>query len=194
MREISFRYERVCCEFVKMVSDGIEHETNLLPPLAVGLAALMSMVDSNTTGLQELPKSSAEEFFNFSLQEAYQILREHQQNDRNLVPDTEIILILIYSVLMTSGVVSNALVCFVVIRQCSKKTISTSGPTPRNLYIVNLAIADIALCLICMPFTLVSLLRRRWTLGVVLCKMVPVVQGANIMVSAGTITAIALDR
>lgn len=177
-----------------MVSNGIEHDNNLLPPLSVGLAALMSLADVNASGPQQIPKSSAEEYFNFSLQEAYQILKEHQLSDRNLVPDTEIILILIYSVLMTSGVVSNALVCFVVIRQCSKKTISSSGPTPRNLYIVNLAIADIALCLVCMPFTLVSLLRRRWTLGVVLCKMVPVVQGANIMVSAGTITAIALDR
>lgn len=95
---------------------------------------------------------------------------------------------------MSTGVVSNALLCFVVARQCSRRTLSNSGPTPRNLYIVNLAIADLGLCVLVMPFTLVSLLRTRWTLGVLLCKLVPVAQGTNITVSAGTITAIALDR
>lgn len=90
--------------------------------------------------------------------------------------------------------VSNALLCFVVVRQCSRRTISNSGPTPRNLYIVNLAVADLGLCLLVMPFTLVSMLRTRWTLGALLCKLVPVAQGTNITVSAGTISAIALDR
>lgn len=36
--------------------------------------------------------------------------------------------------------------------------------------------------------------RRQWTLGSTLCKLVPALQGTNIMVSVGTITAIALDR
>ncbi|XP_054258645.1 neuropeptide Y receptor type 2-like [Macrosteles quadrilineatus] len=132
--------------------------------------------------------------FNFSLKEALQILQEHRQSRRILRPDAEIVLIVFYSVLITSGVVSNALLCFVVARQCSRRTMSNSGPTPRNLYIVNLAIADLGLCLLVMPFTLISLLRTEWTLGVFLCKMVPVAQGTNITVSAGTISAIALDR
>jgi len=36
--------------------------------------------------------------------------------------------------------------------------------------------------------------RRQWTLGTALCKLVPAVQGTNIMVSVGTIMVIALDR
>ncbi|XP_014242347.1 neuropeptide Y receptor type 2-like [Cimex lectularius] len=169
----------------------MEHEFNLLPPDTSGLLSSM-------TGLYHSPNStenlvSTDPLFNFSLHEAIEILKEHQRTEKVLVPDTEIVIIIVYSVLMTSGVVSNALVCFVVARQCARKH-HQAGPSPRNMYIVNLAVADLALCLVCMPFTLVSLLKRRWTLGLTLCKLVPALQGANIMVSAGTITAIALDR
>ncbi|KAG8287364.1 neuropeptide Y receptor activity protein [Homalodisca vitripennis] len=136
----------------------------------------------------------SESVFNFTPKEFFRVFHEHRQSRRILFPDAEIVLIVFYSILITSGVVSNALLCFVVARQCSRRTISNSGPTPRNLYIVNLAVADLGLCLLVMPFTLVSLLRMRWTLGVVMCKMVPVAQGTNITVSAGTISAIALDR
>ncbi|RWS25382.1 neuropeptide F receptor-like protein [Leptotrombidium deliense] len=45
-----------------------------------------------------------------------------------------------------------------------------------------------------MPFTLVSLLRRSWTLGKFLCKLVPFLQGMTVFVSAATVTAIAIDR
>lgn len=42
--------------------------------------------------------------FNFSLKEALQILQEHRQSRRILRPDAEIVLIVFYSVLITSGV------------------------------------------------------------------------------------------
>uniref|UniRef100_T1HXX4 G_PROTEIN_RECEP_F1_2 domain-containing protein n=2 Tax=Rhodnius prolixus TaxID=13249 RepID=T1HXX4_RHOPR len=180
-----------------MLTGGLptmDHEYNLLPPDASGLLSSvpgLHLTGGNTT--TEFNQRSLDPIFNFSYHEAIEILREHQRTEKVLVPDTEIVIIIVYSVLMTSGVVSNALVCFVVARQCARKH-HQAGPSPRNMYIVNLAVADLALCLVCMPFTLVSLLKRRWTLGLVLCKLVPAVQGANIMVSAGTITAIALDR
>ncbi|KAK9501346.1 hypothetical protein O3M35_012082 [Rhynocoris fuscipes] len=172
----------------------MEHEYNLLPPDASGLlSSVPGFYHSPSGNLSDGNQHSLDPLFNFSLHEAIEILREHQRTEKVLVPDTEIVIIIVYSVLMTSGVVSNALVCFVVARQCARKH-HQAGPSPRNMYIVNLAVADLALCLVCMPFTLVSILKRRWTLGLVLCKLVPAIQGANIMVSAGTITAIALDR
>ncbi|XP_039300481.1 neuropeptide F receptor [Nilaparvata lugens] len=173
---------------------------HLVPPATKGnLVTMMvhSYYETNSSANLDLSASTrhGESLFNFSMQEAYRILKEHQMNERILYPGAEIALILTYSILMTSGVVSNALVCFVVGRQCARKRSSgAASPSPRNMYIVNLAVADIALCLVCMPFTLISLLKRRWTLGSMLCKLVPVLQGANISVSAGTIAAIALDR
>ncbi|KAL0277603.1 UNVERIFIED_CONTAM: hypothetical protein PYX00_004836 [Menopon gallinae] len=129
------------------------------------------------------------------MNEALDIIRNSQRTEI-LFPEAEIVLIVIYAVLMLSGIVSNLLVCFVVTRQCLRKriTLGSSGPKSRNLYVANLAVADLALCCICMPFTLITLIEYEWRFGSVLCKLVPVVQGTNIMVSAGTITAIAFDR
>lgn len=125
--------------------------------------------------------------FNFSLTEAYDILLTHQQQTGNVNKNTEFILIGIYAFLMIAGLSANLVVSFVVARRPQMHT-------ARNLYIVNLTVSDMTLCVICMPFTLVSILRRQWNLGLVLCKLVPTLQGTNIMVSIGTITVIALDR
>ncbi|GFG35484.1 hypothetical protein Cfor_00548 [Coptotermes formosanus] len=126
--------------------------------------------------------------FNFSLDEALRILlSEKQRQGRDLGGHAEVALIIVYAVLMVAGLVTNLLVSFVVARRAQMHT-------ARNLYIVNLTVSDITLCVICMPSTLVAILRRQWTLGSALCKLVPALQGTNIMVSVGTITVIALDR
>jgi len=91
--------------------------------------------------------------FNFSLDEALQILlSEKQREDRDLGIHAEVALIIVYAVLMVAGLVTNLLVSFVVARRAQMHT-------ARNLYIVNLTVSDITLCVICMPSTLVALLR-----------------------------------
>lgn len=127
--------------------------------------------------------------FNFSEEHFTKILEGFwsSRKDRNLSSTAEIALISVYSFLIVAGLITNILVSFVVAR---RKQMHTA----RNLYIVNLTVSDISLCLICMPFTLVMILRRHWTLGPILCKLVSLLQGTNIMVSVGTITVIALDR
>lgn len=133
--------------------------------------------------------------FNSTVKQAIDRLFENQLNsDKVLVLYLEVAIVVAYGVLFVIGLVSNGLVCFVVFRQCGKKNVPSQGPSPRNLYIVNLAFADIIMCAVCMPFTLWALMSRRWTWGLIMCKTVPAAQGANITVSACTITAIALDR
>lgn len=92
-----------------------------------------------------------------------------------------------YLGLMIVGLTANFMVIYVVARRAQMHT-------SRNLYVVNLAISDMTLCLVCMPFTLTTLIRNHWTMGIVFCKLVPLLQGTNIMVSVGTITVIAIDR
>lgn len=101
--------------------------------------------------------------------------------------DFQTILIIVYFGLITVGLSANLTVIYVVARRAQMHT-------SRNLYVVNLAISDMTLCLVCMPFTLTSILRHQWTMGTAFCKLVPLLQGTNIMVSVGTITAIAIDR
>lgn len=91
--------------------------------------------------------------FNFSLEEAMLILMsEKQREGRDLGSHAEVALIVVYAVLMVAGLVTNLLVSFVVARRAQMHT-------ARNLYIVNLTVSDITLCVICMPSTLVALLR-----------------------------------
>lgn len=183
------------------------HELDLLPPDAGKIISLMvdflenaSVIEQNQSFSVEKSFYAYNEFifpdlFNFNLTEAIDIVIEHKKKiDRVFLPHVEAVLIFSYAALISWGLISNCLLSFVVIRQCTRKTMTNNGPSPRNLYIVNLAVADLLLCIICMPFTLLSLLRRRWTLGSLMCKLVPVIQGSNIMVSSGTITAIAFDR
>ncbi|KAI5713953.1 hypothetical protein M8J76_008603 [Diaphorina citri] len=99
-----------------------------------------------------------------------------------------------YIIIMIIGLASNSLVSFIVMRQCTRKSMTNTGPSPRNLYIVNLSIADLALCALTIPFTILSLVKKSFIFNTVLYKIMPLVQGANFMVTSGTITAIALDR
>jgi 7 transmembrane receptor (rhodopsin family) len=57
--------------------------------------------------------------------------------------------------------------------------------TPKNLYIVNLAIAGISMCVICIPPTLWQCLYGgEWFLGRFACKLVPTMQGLQKMYCA----------
>ena len=47
---------------------------------------------------------------------------------------------------------------------------------------------------LCMSTVIMQVSMRTWTLGVALCKLVPLAAGTNVFVSTLSITAIALDR
>ncbi|KAI9556585.1 NPFG-protein-coupled receptor [Daphnia sinensis] len=98
-------------------------------------------------------------------------------------------LIAAYCVLIIFGTIGNSLVVYVVARQPAMRT-------ARNVFVVNLAISDLLLCLITMPLTLMEIRSYTWPLGnsPVSCKMVGSLQAVSIFVSTLSITAIALDR
>ncbi|XP_022671227.1 neuropeptide F receptor-like isoform X2 [Varroa jacobsoni] len=98
-----------------------------------------------------------------------------------------IILLTFYSVLIMTGAIGNGLVCVAVARKPAMRT-------ARNVYIINLAISDLILCLFTMPFTLVELILRYWPLGTITCKLVGGLEATSIFVSTISITAIAIDR
>ncbi|XP_074641406.1 neuropeptide F receptor-like [Tubulanus polymorphus] len=141
------------------------------------------------TSLADLLKqnSSGGLRFNFSDETAIGIFLEMDQHRHWFDRTTEILLILAYTLLIVFGASGNGLVCFVVARNPHMRT-------PRNIFIINLAISDLTLCLFTQPFNLVKLLFKEWALGVFMCKFVSMAQGTNVFVSTISITAIALDR
>lgn len=109
------------------------------------------------------------------------------QSRRTFDTTTEIVLIAVYTVLIVFGSLGNGMVCYVVARNSHMRT-------PRNIFIINLAISDLTLCLFTQPLNLFRLLNSQWLLGGAMCKFVAMCQGTNVFVSTISITAIALDR
>ena len=108
-------------------------------------------------------------------------------NSSNFDGPTQVLLIVSFAILILFGATGNGLVCFVVARNPSMRT-------PRNIFIINLAISDLSLCLFTQPFNLMKVSMPKWTLGEFMCKFVPMFAGTNVFVSTISITAIALDR
>uniref|UniRef100_A0A6P7FAM2 Neuropeptide F receptor n=1 Tax=Diabrotica virgifera virgifera TaxID=50390 RepID=A0A6P7FAM2_DIAVI len=99
------------------------------------------------------------------------------------------VLIVMYCFLMIMGALGNTLVIVAVVRKPAMRT-------PRNMFIVNLAVADLLLCAITMPLTLMEILTKYFPLGnnLFVCKIIGILQATSTYVSTISITAIALDR
>jgi len=98
-----------------------------------------------------------------------------------------VVFILLYCIIFLLGVAGNALVVYIVVRTPAMQTIT-------NVFIANLAVADIAMCLLAVPFTPISGLLKSWVFGEALCHIVPMMLGVSVHVSTLTSTAIAVDR
>uniref|UniRef100_A0A4W3I7C9 Neuropeptide Y receptor type 2 n=1 Tax=Callorhinchus milii TaxID=7868 RepID=A0A4W3I7C9_CALMI len=99
----------------------------------------------------------------------------------------QITLILAYCSIIFLGVMGNSLVIYVVIRYKNMATVT-------NFFIANLAVADLMVNTLCLPFTLVYTLLGEWKFGSVLCHLLPYAQALSVHVSTVTLTVIALDR
>lgn len=73
------------------------------------------------------------------------------------------VLVTLHVSVFISGLIGNALVCLSVYRNKSLQTVT-------NYYIVNLAVADFLVILICLPPTVYWDLYLTWNFGLVLCK------------------------
>ncbi|XP_056658768.1 neuropeptide Y receptor type 2 [Monodelphis domestica] len=107
--------------------------------------------------------------------------------DSTKLIEVQVVLILAYCTIILLGVIGNSLVIHVVIKFKSMRTVT-------NFFIANLAVADLLVNTLCLPFTLTYTLMGEWKMGPVLCHLVPYAQGLAVQVSTITLTVIALDR
>ncbi|ELU18833.1 hypothetical protein CAPTEDRAFT_5310 [Capitella teleta] len=97
------------------------------------------------------------------------------------------ILILLYGMIFVIGLVGNFLVCFAVWRNPSMRTVT-------NYFIVNLALADFLVILICLPSTVIEDVAMTWFFGRIMCKIVKYLQAVSVAVSVFTLSCISLER
>lgn len=83
--------------------------------------------------------------------------------------NTTVLLVTLHLTVFVVGLIGNFLVCLSVYRNKSLQTVT-------NYYIVNLAVADFLVILICLPPTLYWDLTLTWYFGLALCKLVPYLQ------------------
>ncbi|CAL7934547.1 unnamed protein product [Xylocopa violacea] len=97
------------------------------------------------------------------------------------------VLIVSHTIILVVGLIGNALVCVAVYRNHSMRTVT-------NYFIVNLAVADFLVLLLCLPLTVLWDITETWFFGLTLCKAVPYLQTVSVTVSILTLTAISIDR
>ncbi|KAK5644284.1 hypothetical protein RI129_008129 [Pyrocoelia pectoralis] len=66
--------------------------------------------------------------------------------------------------------------------------------TITNLFLLNLAVSDLLLGVLCMPFTLVGALLRDFIFGEFMCKLLPYLQACSVSVGVWTLVAISVER
>ncbi|CAH0552736.1 unnamed protein product [Brassicogethes aeneus] len=94
---------------------------------------------------------------------------------------------LMYCIIFFVALVGNGFVCYIVMSSPRMRTVT-------NYFIMNLAVGDILIALLCVPFTFVSLLKQYWPFGVFLCPVVNYAQALSVFVSAYTLVAISIDK
>lgn len=94
---------------------------------------------------------------------------------------------ILYTAIFVLGIFGNVLVCYVVFRNKAMQTVT-------NLFITNLALSDILLCVLAVPFTPLYTFLGKWVFGKVICHLVPYAQGTSVYISTLTLTSIAIDR
>ncbi|XP_078389271.1 prolactin-releasing peptide receptor-like [Cetorhinus maximus] len=109
-------------------------------------------------------------------------------------PDTDLLqqyksfFILLYCALVAVACIGN--VFLIVCIAMDKKLHNTT-----NFFIGNLSVADLLMCLTCVPLTVSSTLELRgWLFGRFMCHFVSLMQSATVYVSVLSLTAIAVDR
>jgi len=100
-----------------------------------------------------------------------------------------IIVPLIFCAVIVFGCVGNILVIVVIIRNREQYASTT------NIFMVNLAVADLAFLVFCVPFhAVIYTSPDTWPFGNVVCKVVHGVQFASMASSIYTLVAMSLDR
>lgn len=119
-------------------------------------------------------------------------LQAHRNASNNevsfIVSDYVLLLfIILYGTVSLLSIVGNAVVIFVVLRRNTMRTVT-------NVFIANLALADVSLGLFSVPFQFHTVILQRWVVADVMCKIAPFVKNLSVNVSILTLTVISIDR
>uniref|UniRef100_A0A915D2B0 G-protein coupled receptors family 1 profile domain-containing protein n=1 Tax=Ditylenchus dipsaci TaxID=166011 RepID=A0A915D2B0_9BILA len=102
-------------------------------------------------------------------------------------PQAMSIFAFIYLNIFVLGLVGNLFIICLTYRHRHLQTV-------QNIFILNLAISDVIVCLLSLPFTPVTNVYKNWLFGKPICHLLPMVQAVSVFVSTFSLSAIAIDR
>ncbi|KAI6214007.1 7TM GPCR domain containing protein [Aphelenchoides besseyi] len=94
---------------------------------------------------------------------------------------------LIYGVIFVFGLIGNG---GVLIAVAQNKRLRSA----RNIFLLNLIITDLLLCLTAIPVTPWYALSKEWIFGAVMCRLMPLSTSCAVFVTSWSLTAIAVDK
>ncbi|XP_052783142.1 orexin receptor type 2-like [Mya arenaria] len=111
----------------------------------------------------------------------------NRKQQRMCAEPEEWVLVAAYVLTFVVGVLGNILVCFAVCRNKEMRTVT-------NIFMVNLAVADLNVILVLLPSSLLVDVTETWLLGKAMCKISIALGTTCIAVSILTLCAISLER
>uniref|UniRef100_A0A0N5B7L1 G_PROTEIN_RECEP_F1_2 domain-containing protein n=1 Tax=Strongyloides papillosus TaxID=174720 RepID=A0A0N5B7L1_STREA len=92
-----------------------------------------------------------------------------------------------YSIIFILGIIGNFIIAWLTLKNKSLQTV-------QNIFILNLVISDIVVCIFSVPVTPITLIFKSWYFGNLMCHLMPLAQAAATFVSTLSLSAIAIDR
>lgn len=107
--------------------------------------------------------------------------------DSGLSPTAERIFYVLYILAIVLGTSGNiiSIIVFTNGRRCN---------TDIKGFLINLALADLMMAIICLPFSFLSALLKEWVFSAPMCPIILFIQMLSVTVSVYTNTAISIDR
>ncbi|XP_076368816.1 RYamide receptor-like [Tachypleus tridentatus] len=113
---------------------------------------------------------------------------DSQLQDNPVPTGVQVLMYVMYIAISLTAVGGNGIVCYVVLSDSRMRTVT-------NLFIVNLAVGDILMALLCIPFTfVVNLILGSWPFGAAFCVIFTYAQAVSVFASAYTLIAISVDK
>ncbi|KAI6187339.1 7 transmembrane receptor [Aphelenchoides besseyi] len=115
----------------------------------------------------------------------------YHYSESNPDPTNSPVVIAIFSVIYVHifllGLIGNLSIIVLTLRYRHLRTV-------QNIFILNLAISDVVVCLLSVPLTPITSSQKIWIFSRPLCHLLPMVQAVSIFVSTLSLSAIAIDR
>ena len=109
------------------------------------------------------------------------------EEDRAFENGIRYVVVIVFTVIFLLGIFGNSLVIHVILSRRRMRTVS-------NLFLMNLAFADLTFILICVPTTALNYAMESWPLGLIMCKINQYLLFVTVYVTIYTLVMISAIR